>query len=131
TQFGNNATGATSLVNTLAGSVGTETQNYYSPGGANPQFVAGAYFQHTWRHRDFGTYIQDDIKLKKNLTINLGVRWNYFGIPYEAGGRLETAVGGAGSAFGVSGNNFGALFHPGTEDLNNLTQLQLVGRNSP
>jgi hypothetical protein len=87
--------------------------------------------QHTWRHRDFGTYFQDDIKLKKNLTINLGVRWDYFGIPYEADGRMETAVGGASAAFGVSGNSLAALFHPGTENLSNLTQLQLIGRNSP
>jgi hypothetical protein len=131
TEFGNNATSATSLLNNLAGSVGTETQQYYSPGGANPQFIAGSNFQHTWRHRDFGTYFQDDIKLTKDLTINAGLRWDYFGTPYEADGRLETAVGGASAAFGVSGNNFNALFHPGTENLNNLTQLQLIGRNSP
>jgi hypothetical protein len=131
TLFGNNATGATALLNNLAGSVGTETQEYYSPGGANPQFIAGSSLQHTWRHRDFGTYFQDDIKLKKNLTINLGVRWDYFGIPYEADGRMETAVGGASAAFGVSGNSLAALFHPGTENLSNLTQLQLIGRNSP
>ena len=131
TQFGNNASGATSLVNTLAGSVASELQNYYSPGGANPQFVAGSTSEHTWRHRDFGVYFQDDIKINKNLTVNAGLRWDYFGIPYEAGGRLETSVGGAGSAFGVSGNSFGALFHPGVENLNNLTQYQLIGRNSP
>ena len=131
TLFGNNATGATSLLNNLAGSVGAETQEYYSPGGKNPQFIAGSNLQHTWRHRDFGTYIQDDIKLRKNLTINAGMRWDYFGIPYEADGRMETSVGGAPAAFGVSGNTFGALFNPGVENLNNLTQLQLIGRNSP
>ena len=131
TQFGNNNTGATNLLNLLAGSVSSSVQNFYSPGGSNPQFVAGADFQHTWRHRDFGTYFQDDFKVRKDLTINMGVRWDYFGIPYEAGGRLETAVGGGSAAFGISGNDFGALFHPGTMNLNNLTALQLVGRNSP
>jgi hypothetical protein len=131
TQYGNNATGATALLNNLAGSVATEEQEYYSPGGKNAQFIAGSNLQHTWRHRDFGSYIQDDIKLRSNLTLNVGMRWDYFGIPYEADGRMETAVGGSGAAFGVSGNTFGALFNPGVENLNNLTQLQLIGRNSP
>ena len=131
TQFGNNATGAGNLLNNLAGSVGQELQQYYSPGGQNPQFVAGSELQHTWRHRDFGAYIQDDIKVRNNLTINLGVRWDYFGVPYEADGRMETLVGGASTLFGISGNSFGALFHPGTENLNNLDTLQLIGRNSP
>lgn len=130
-QFGNNATGAGNLLNDLAGSVGSEVQQYYSPGGKNPQFIPGADLQHTWRHRDFGAYIQDDFKVRNNLTINMGLRWDYFGIPYEANGLMETFVGGAPSAFGISGNNFGALFHPGNENLNNLDALQLIGRRSP
>jgi hypothetical protein len=129
--IGSNGTNASSLIAMLAGSVASENQQFYSPGGTNPQFLPGEVAQHTWRQREWGTYLQDDIKLEKNLTLHVGMRWDYYGVPYEADGRIGTVVGGSGSIFGVSGSDFGVLFHPGAENLSNLTQLQLIGRNSP
>ena len=35
------------------------------------------------RNRDFSPYIQDDIKLRPNLTINIGVRWDIM-VPFTA-----------------------------------------------
>src|ERR1051326_2078540 len=40
----------------------------------------------------FGTYIQDDIHLRKNLTINAGVRYEMATVPTEAHNRLSNLL---------------------------------------
>ncbi|MGH9686224.1 MAG: carboxypeptidase regulatory-like domain-containing protein [Candidatus Acidiferrales bacterium] len=41
---------------------------------------------HHWRVNEFSTYAQDDYKMTRDLTVNLGVRWEYDGWPSDAGG---------------------------------------------
>jgi hypothetical protein len=129
--IGANSTQAGNILATLAGSVASETQQFYSPGGANPQWISGENAQHTWHNHEWGTYIQDDIKLTNNFTLHAGLRWDFYGVPWEGDGRLGTVVGGSQALFGISGTSLSNLFQPGVENLNNLTQLQLIGRNSP
>jgi hypothetical protein len=129
--IGANSTQAGNILATLAGSIASETQQYYSPGGANPQWIPGENAQHTWHDHEWGTYIQDDIKLTNDFTLHAGVRWDYYGVPWEGDGRLGTVVGGSQSLFGISGTTLSNLFQPGVENLSNLTQLQLIGKNSP
>ena len=44
------------------------------------------------REDEFAFFVQDDYKLKPNLTINLGLRWEYFGPFHEKFGHLATPV---------------------------------------
>jgi hypothetical protein len=42
-----------------------------------PEFYRG------YRAKEFATYLQDDWKVNQQLTLNLGVRWDYFGPPHN------------------------------------------------
>lgn len=70
-----------SLVNDLVGNVSSITQTFYSD---LEKFQAAG----TGRVRDFlfwdyGAYLQNDYKLRNNLVLNLGVRWELFKSPVE------------------------------------------------
>lgn len=45
----------------------------------------------TRRHfkmKDFGLFLQDDWRIRRGLTINTGVRWDFYGNPLDADGRI-------------------------------------------
>ena len=58
------------------------------------------------------------------------MRYDKFGVLYEANGLLPNAVGGQAGAFGISGTDWNALWNPGA-NAGSLTQLQVVGKHSP
>lgn len=50
-----------------------------------------------YRQSTFGFFVQDDYKLKSNLSINAGLRWDFNSNPYEVNNRLTNIVLGSGS----------------------------------
>jgi hypothetical protein len=47
----------------------------------------------------WGFYVQDDYKLRPDLTVNLGVRWSYFGDFYSKENNLDVVQFGSGSSY--------------------------------
>ena len=60
----------------------------------------------TAKIRDFhqnevGVFFKDDWKFSNKLTFNLGLRWDYYGPPYEKNGLSATLAGGGAGLFGI------------------------------
>jgi hypothetical protein len=122
-------TNAQTLLTDLSGSVTSAVQNFIATGGTNPVFLNGqTRYQHI-RAPEYSGFFKDDIKLRRSLTVNLGIRYELYAVPVEDSGRGADLVGGSGSIFGISGTDYGALFHPGVTP-GSLTAIQPIGPNT-
>jgi len=124
--IGSNSGGAQNLLIDLAGSISSVTQTYNSPGGKNPTYLAGESRYSDLVTPEYSGYFKDDFKVTPSFTLNLGVRYEWYGVPYDGLGRAVAPVGGTAGIFGISGTNLGALFQPGVLN-GSLTQFQLIG----
>jgi hypothetical protein len=125
-----NSVTAQNLLIDLTGSLGSIRQAFNAPGGANPEFVAGEVKQRTWKQREVSLFFKDDFKVRPNLTLNLGLRYEFYGVPYDDNGKTAALAGGSGGVFGLSGNSFASLFKPGIMG-GSPTLVELVGPGSP
>jgi hypothetical protein len=92
----------------LVGNLGSSaaTLNVSSPTSG---FVLGATRERIFRQRDLGVYVQDQWRVKNNLTLSYGVRWEFIGVPTIPNG-LAIQLTNAFDVYGVSGK--GNLFNP-------------------
>ncbi|MCI0525467.1 MAG: hypothetical protein L0Y75_09420, partial [Acidobacteria bacterium] len=66
----------------------------------------------------------DQWRLRRNFTLNYGVRWEFQGVPFESRGVAIQPVGGLAGLFGISGLN--NLFAPGSLKGQPTTSLDFV-----
>ncbi|MBM3765796.1 MAG: hypothetical protein FJW32_10435 [Acidobacteria bacterium] len=120
---------ATNILNELTGTMSSMRQAFNSPGGPNPEYLPGDVKQRTWKRREYGVFFKDDWKIARRLTLNLGGRWDYYGVPYDKNGRTASLVGGQAALFGLSGSSYADMYQPGRLN-GSLTRVETVGPNS-
>jgi hypothetical protein len=129
----NPATTARNLLTDLTGSIDRINQSFGITSAkdttlkGSPEIPAKYFRMH---QREISAFFKDDWKLRPDLTLNLGVRWEYYGQPWEEKGLAARIAGNDESAF----TNVTCTSDPGTPNFTstctNLTQVQFVGKNS-
>jgi hypothetical protein len=78
---------------------------YAVTAGTDPGFVSGTNaaqlydnYRH-WRNLEFGTYFQDDWKVSRRLTLNLGIRYDLFTRHHELNGKVTQFILGPATSF--------------------------------
>lgn len=131
----NNETTARNLLLTLNGSIGSVSQAFILN---DPTWTAfrgylepdGYYKIRQINQNEFSAFVKDDWKIRPSLTLNLGLRFEYFGVPYEANGLTGAVAGGGLAGFGWSGRSFEDYWKPGPQK-GDLTTVEFIGPKSP
>ncbi|HEY2380569.1 MAG TPA: TonB-dependent receptor, partial [Terriglobia bacterium] len=122
---------AQNLLLDLSGSVGDVTLgngfNVINP--TDTGFSAQARVK-DYRENEWSAFFKDDWKVRSDLTLNLGLRYDYYGVPYEGRGMNAAPAGGQAGLFGISGTSPNDMWQPG-HLAGQLSTLELVGKNSP
>ena len=117
----NNGTTARNILYNLSGSIDNIKEGFDLRSSQKPVFLGYAdgvkLKERDWHANEVTAFFKDAWKVTSNLTLNLGVKWEWYGVPYEARGLAGRVVNGIQGLCGIA---CGAL-----------TTVELVGKNSP
>jgi Carboxypeptidase regulatory-like domain/TonB dependent receptor len=127
---GANVTTAQNLLLDLAGAVsGASLSNGFNVRSAQQQSFEPINRYKEFHQKEWGAFFKDDWKIRPDLTFNVGIRYDFYGVPWETSGLHPVPVDGAAGLFGISGTSFNDMWQPG-RTAGKPTVLQLVGKNS-
>ena len=127
-------TTAQQLLAFMAGSVASASQRYYITSPTQLDHWT-SYLDQQRRvmephENEVSVFFKDNWKVRPSFTLNAGVRWQYYGVPYEGKGLTIRPQGGQDglALFGVSGRSFSNWMNPNNGVNTSLqTQLEFVG----
>ena len=127
-------TTAQQLLAFMAGSVASASQRYYITSPTQLDHWT-SYLDQQRRvmepnENEVSVFFKDDWKIRPSFTLNAGVRWQYYGVPYEGKGLTIRPQGGQDglALFGVSGRSFSNWMNPNNGvDTSLQTQMEFVG----
>lgn len=107
-QLSTNRTNAANMLYLLAGSVNAASTPYWIANLQDAQ--SGTWEDYTTQLRrtreqvynEWAAFFKDDWKVKPSLTLNLGVRYEWYGSPYLRGGYTASVVGQGSGLFGTN-----------------------------
>src|SRR6185295_10002652 len=112
---------ARNVLYNLAGSIDNVRQGFDLRSSSNLKFLGyqdGVKLKERyWHANELSAFFKDEWKLRPRLTMTLGLKWEWYGVPYESNGLAGRVVDGF---KGLCGIGCGAL-----------TTVELVGKNSP
>jgi hypothetical protein len=123
-------TTAQDLLANLAGTVASITQQYWINTPADKDwsdYTKNVFFYREHHANQWSSFFKDNWKVTRNLTVNLGMRFDFYGTPYESHGLGGKVV----NPFGLSGTNFANAFGNRSTSPGQPTTIQFVNANSP
>jgi hypothetical protein len=91
----------------------------------DPSFIPGAPNQRAIRYREWGAYISDQWRWRRNFTWSFGLRYDVLFPPRVVNGGVLMPENGLDSLFGISGRD--NLFNPGVMNGSAVNNLVLAG----
>src|SRR5215471_17733567 len=122
------------LLANLAGSIDTLAQDFFLLSPTEKDFRGfqngGVLKNREYHQNDYAAFFKDSWKVRSNLTLNVGLRYDLYGTPYDRTGMGVKPIGGQAALFGISGRDFSARFRPGATG-GSPTIIGFAGKDSP
>ena len=134
--MGGNISAMADLLNFQAGSLGEIRQWRFINNSNDTTWndpLNDQYLVRTVVRKEFALFIKDEWSVRPDLTLNLGVRYDYYGVPYLNNGLTTTLSSGTGTLFGRSGTSFADWLLPitkATESRGLDSELEFVGEGT-